>query len=251
MISLSLTTFLVTALIACVGLMLLNKSAFHRILHLGKSQAGNLGRAAERADPVGQMRQAADDAKAQVSIARDALVKSKALKESLERQVAADKNEIARAKSKLAKYKEDGRSKDERDVISTAEKMAKAMKSLETNEKQLELQTKLYNETLESAKKAASKIAGLEQHANNLESRLETSAAQAQLAETINSYNSSNVNSALNKASKYAELAEQRIAENGAKLQVDTDLGLNTDDDDAEVSLTAASILDDFDSPNK
>lgn len=229
------------------GLLLLNKRAFDRVFHLGKSQAGKLGRAAEQADPIAQMREAADEAKDQVVAARDALIKSKALKDSLARQVNTNKAEVARAKAKLDQYKQEGRKKDDPEVVKAAEKLAKAMSSLATNEKQLEIQMKLYKTTLASAKSATDKISELNRDADNLEVRLETSNAQAELAESLSSFNPSGVSSVVSKASRYAEIAEQKIAANNAKLEVNADLGLATDsDEDLEVSLAASAILDDF-----
>lgn len=243
----TLGTIIITAIIVGTLFALLNKRAFGKVFHWGKTQAGNVGRAAEQHDPVNQMREAAEEAREQIHTARDALVKNKSLKESLDRQVAKNKRDVSLTEGKLRKYKEEGRTKDDPDVITMAEKLAQARSELATNEKQLVIQTQLYNNTLTSAKKAAGKIGKLEQRANNLEVRLDTSAAQAELAEMLNSYSPSSVNGAVNKATRFEEIAEQQIAANQAKLQVNADLGLTVEDDDeAEISLEASSILDEF-----
>lgn len=246
MVSIMMTVAIVIAVFA-----IFNMRALSKIVHFGKSQAGKIGRAAEQLDPINQMREAAEEAKDQVTVAREALIKNKALKDSLERQVARNKVEIARAENKLKKYKEENRTKTDPEVIKAAEQLAQARNDLAVNEKQLEIQATLYSNTMESARKAVVRITSIEQRAANLEARLDTSKAQAELAEMLNAYNPASVNGAVGKAEKFADFAESQIAQNQAKLQVNNDLGITVadDEDSIAVSTAASSILDEFETP--
>ena len=241
-------TAIITAIVVIGIFAFLNKRAFGKVFHYGKTQAGNVGRFAEATDPVNQMRESAEEAKEQISTARNALIKNKALKESLERQVEKNKRDIATLESRIKHDLEHGKPKTDAAIITKAEQLAVARHDFNLNTQQLQTQIEVYNNTLTSAKKAASKIGELENRADRLQVRIDTSAAQADLAEMLSQYNPSGISNAIGKASKFEEIAERQISENQARLQVNADLGLTdfNNEEDINVSAEASNILDEL-----
>jgi len=233
--------FITSAIIAVV-----NKTAFSKILHFGRTQAGNIGRAAEKIDAVNQMRESINDAKEQIRVAREALIKSKALKDSLERQIESTKRNINNLESKLVNFKKSDKDRNDPEVISVAEKLAKLKSDLVVNQEQLDIQTQIYNDTLKSSKAAYDKIARMEQRANHLEIKLGTSEAQAELSNLLNSFDPNSINNAFNNIEKFENVINSQIDENAAKLKVNADLGIVNSDDD-NITHEVSEILDSYD----
>jgi phage shock protein A len=235
--------FLALLAVAVAAVVLLvNRRAAGQAGYFAKSQVGKAGRWFGRQDPVGQMRQAADDAKGNIAQAREALVRAEAMKSSLERQIRADRSEEATLTARIHKRLDAGAAPADPDVGRLAEALARAKKSLAANEQQLRDNAEFYDSTLRAAQGEAAKIGDIERRADRLQVRLDLSDAQGKLAELANRFKPGAMNGAAKTAAEFEEVAERKIEENRARLKVGADFG-GADPEGEAVSAEADAAL--------
>jgi len=225
-----------------LGIWFLNSRAFSSILNLVRAKVGKVGRAAEMHDPVAQMQYAADQAKAEVQKAKNALTQSLALKTNLERQLASKKKDQERYMNRIKSAMDAGRPDSDPVLIQYANDLSRTNNEIKGLESSFKVQTDLYSQTLDAAKAAGRKIEDIESRAKTLQVRIETSKAQAELASLLDNYDPNNINSAVNNASKFEAAAEQEIDRNNAKLQVVKEFS-HSDVQEFEANEDAKSLL--------
>lgn len=241
-----MTTAIVIGSLILIGLLIVNRRAVGQMLGWGKAQVGHVGRAFENADPVGQMQQKADDAKEELKKAKTALITCEGIKVGLERQLEADNKDVARLTARINQAMAEGKTDDDPVLIEYAKQLKAASTRLEENKAQLEMHVGVYQNTLNSVKKAGEKIQALETRATQLGARLKTSEAQAMLADLLDKFEPGAINSTLGEASKFEEIAQRKIDENNARLKVNQDLGTGSEVEEYEDNADAKNILADL-----
>lgn len=229
--------------LALVLLAILNRRAFSSLAFWSRSQAGKAGRFFASNDPVTQMRQAADDAGYTIRQARDALVKSKALEAGLAKSAEDYRHEVAVLEKRINKRLDAGDNPEQ--LTQMAEELSRAKKSLENTETQIASNAKFYVATMEVVKRESEKLSSIQQRADRLQVRLDMSKAQADLADLNDRFQPSSLHDAMNTASKFEAAAEAKIAENAARLQVNTELR-GTDWEAEEESAGADAVMADI-----
>ena len=229
-----------------VTFFVLNPKAAGRIGFLGKSKLGRIGRAAEGADPIGQMRQAADDAADKIVAAREALVRAEGAKAALGRQVEADRREVSVLTARINRLLDQGESPDSPKVRELADDLGRARKYLVDNERQLADNERLCTEALEVIKRENDKVLDLEREADQLEVRLDVSNAQAAVAGVADILQPGRVHMTLHgAASKFREIAQKQIDENNARMRVFSALG-GRESEEAAGSADGEAALDEI-----
>ena len=211
------------------------------------AQWNKIGRAAESKDPVAQMQLKADQAKVQLRKWKDALVKCQGLISTMESQEVTDEKDENRLTSLIKRAMSEGKGDTDPVLLGYAKQLKSLRSRRAENKQQLANQQQVYSDVLEQIKVQAQNIEALERDAQNLGVRLETSQAQAELADTFSQFDQSGLGDALGGADKYKRIAEKQIAENNAKLKVNRDLGGGTDTlRSYEATADAQDILAEF-----
>jgi phage shock protein A len=236
-------TAVCTVVLAAI-LFVMNRRAGGKIAFLGKSKLGRLGRRAEESDPVGQMRQAAEDAGEKIANAREALIRAEGAKSALERQVAADQREVNVLTARINRALDQGEDAGSPKVRELGEELARAQKYLAENQRQLADNIKLCTEATEVIKHENEKVMGLAREADRLEVRLDVSNAQAAVADVATHLNGPALAGATNSAAKFREIAERKIDENNARLRVVSALGGTRADGDAASADGEAALAE-------
>lgn len=229
---------------------LVNRKAGESWWHLLRSKLGKSGDYAKNIDPAGQMRQAAQDAAADLKQADAALEANEALKLKLERQIQSDSQQAGRLRVKVKQLIEQGRPDSDPEVIAKAARIADLEKSVAQNQSQVEEQAKIYKNVLSSADKSAKSIRKAMEEAKRMEVDLKMGEQMVNLSSMLQRYDPTAVNSKMAKIDEYRQAAQDMKDGHAAKLKVMADRSASfvaeddTDDDVAtdEVNSVLASI---------
>lgn len=219
----TLMTAIVIVAVVVVLLMVFNRKALRRIFESGNAQVSKVGRALWEQDPQAIIQHRIDEATEEIRSATTALEENKALVNSLNRQVADGKREVAlldaRVRNSLLDDPDDKNGK----AGVYVQQLQTAQTALATNEGQLERVTAMYQNNLKKIQAARGKIKEAEDRARQIGIELKMAKTEAAIGELSAKCNI-NIKS-VDGLSEAEELARRQIDKYKARGEVATDMG--------------------------
>ncbi len=203
-------------------LAIVNFNALKTLWFNARSSAGAAARRVDAGNAVNNMKQAVDDAKAEISGYVGKLNKSQGQINGLNREKAESEREVKQLTADVnARAAEPGVDPDNDGVLlDLAEQLDKAQVRLGEIVTDLESQTKLHNQVLNDVKEAMKRAAELEAKADRMGVRLDLSATRAELAQVGIDFKSSSANSSLAAAESYEKQIQAQIDTNNGAVEV-------------------------------
>lgn len=199
-------------------------AARRRVLRLFGSLVNDAGRAAARANPVGQLRLAADRAAGELRALQDALVQGEALLTRLGRDELSHEQELAKLQAYIQRSA--GSVPDDDPVLlGYAQRYHREEVGLRATRESIQLQRAAQQQALAQAQQLALQVADLRREADALGVALDVAETQAQVAALVGRFDSRAVDGALSDAGEARRAAQDRIDAARAALTVQAQLG--------------------------
>lgn len=214
--------------IAFVGFLiwLVNSKAVRDVLSAGRAQLGELGTAAQNADPVAMMNQAIRDQQAALDKAVAELEDSGASVAILQDQVKEDLREVKLQENNLKNSLKD----DPEDVggmgAEYVMKLEAAKKRYEEDNTLFVNAQKLHADNIAKFRAAQTAITAAQERARNLGASIKSSETGAKIARIAKTFNV-DVSGLDNKLAEVEKAARQVIARNNAVSTVQSELGVD------------------------
>ena len=169
------------------------------------------------ADPIAQMQYEYDQAVAQLKEGREGLEQYRALVERVSRQVAMDKQHVAKLEAQVKAYLTAG---DRETAARFALELQKAKQDLAENEGQLKLHEEAYNNNVTKIKHASKKLADVREKIQKYDAELKMSRAEAEMAKLATDFNFD----VTTDFGQIEQVINDKISLNRAKVRVAADL---------------------------
>lgn len=169
------------------------------------------------ADPVAQMQYEYDLAVSQMQSGREGLEQYRALVERINRQIANDKDHVAKLEAKVKAYLGAG---DRETAGRFALELQKAKQDLQENESQRTMHETAYNNNVTKIKRAVKKLADVRQKITKYDAELKMSRAEAEMAKLATSFDFD----VTTDFGQIEQVINDKISLNRAKARVSADL---------------------------
>ncbi|MCR4412051.1 MAG: PspA/IM30 family protein [Thermoguttaceae bacterium] len=169
------------------------------------------------ADPIAQMQYEYDQAVAQLKEGREGLEQYRALVERVSRQVANDRQHVARLEAQVKSYLQSG---DRETAARFALELQRARQELSENEGQLQMHETAYNNNVTKIKHAAQKIGEVRNKIAKYDAELKMSKAEAEMAQLATQFNFD----VTTDFGQIEQVIQDKISLNRAKARVAADL---------------------------
>jgi phage shock protein A len=169
------------------------------------------------ADPIAQMQYEYDQAVAQLKEGREGLEQYRALVERVSRQVANDRQHVARLEAQIKSYLQSG---DRETAARFALELQRARQELSENEGQLQMHETAYNNNVTKIKHAAQKIGEVRNKIAKYDAELKMSKAEAEMAQLATQFNFD----VTTDFGQIEQVIQDKISLNRAKARVAADL---------------------------
>jgi phage shock protein A len=169
------------------------------------------------ADPIAQMQYEYDQAVSQMKEGREGLEQYRALVERVGRQVAVDKQHVAKLEGQIKAYLTAG---DRETAAKFALELQKARNDQAENEGQLKLHEEAYNNNVAKIKHASSKLASVREKIQKYDAELKMSRAEAEMAKLAGDFNFD----VTTDFGQIEQVINDKISLNRAKVRVAADL---------------------------
>ncbi len=169
------------------------------------------------ADPIAQMQYEYDQAVAQLKEGREGLEQYRALVERVGRQVANEKEHVAKLEAQIKAYLQAG---DRETASRFALELQRARKELSENEGQLQMHEAAYNNNVTKIKHAAQKIGEVRNKIAKYDAELKMSKAEAEMAKLATEFNFD----VTTDFGQIEQVIQDKISLNRAKARVAADL---------------------------
>lgn len=197
---------------------------FGKIWSAIRAQLNKLANFFWTADPIAQMQYEYDLAVAQLKEGREGLEQYRVLVERVSRQVANEKQHVAKLEAKVKSFLVVG---DRETAAKFALELQRAKNELAENEAQLQLHEQAYNNNVMKIKHATKKLADVRTKIDKYDADLKMSKAEAEMAKLAESFHFDITTN----FGQIEQVIQDRISLNRAKVRVAADLsseGLDT-----------------------
>ncbi len=169
------------------------------------------------ADPIAQMQYEYDQAVAQLKEGREGLEQYRALVERVSRQVANDRQHVAKLEAQVKSYLQSG---DRETASRFALELQRARQELRENEGQLQMHETAYNNNVTKIKHAAQKIGEVRNKIAKYDAELKMSKAEAEMAQLATQFHFD----VTTDFGQIEQVIQDKISLNRAKARVAADL---------------------------
>ena len=188
-----------------------------KLWHSLMAQVNKIANLFWTADPIAQMQYEYDQAVAQMKDGREGLEQYRAMVERVGRQVALDKQHVARVESQVKAYLTSG---DRETAARFALELQKAKQDLTENEGQLKLHEEAYGNNVTKIKHASKKLADVREKIQKYDAELKMSRAEAEMAKLASDFNFD----VTTDFGQIEQVINDKISLNRAKVRVTADL---------------------------
>jgi phage shock protein A len=188
-----------------------------KLWHTLMAQINKIANIFWTADPIAQMQYEYDQAVAQMKEGREGLEQYRALVERVGRQVAVDKQHVAKLEGQIKAYLTAG---DRETAAKFALELQKAKNDQAENEGQLKLHEEAYNNNVSKIKHASGKLAGVREKIQKYDAELKMSRAEAEMAKLAGDFNFD----VTTDFGQIEQVINDKISLNRAKVRVAADL---------------------------
>jgi phage shock protein A len=188
-----------------------------KLWHALMAQVNKIANIFWTADPIAQMQYEYDQAVAQLKEGREGLEQYRALVERVSRQVAMDKQHVAKLEGQTKAYLSTG---DRETAARFALELQKARQDLAENEGQLKLHEEAYGNNVTKIKHASGKLSDVRTKIQKYDAELKMSRAEAEMAKLANDFNFD----VTTDFGQIEQVINDKIGLNRAKVRVAADL---------------------------
>jgi phage shock protein A len=188
-----------------------------KLWHSLMAQINKIANVFWTADPIAQMQYEYDQAVAQLKEGREGLEQYRALVERVGRQVAMDKQHVAKLEGQIKAYLGAG---DRETAAKFALELQKAKQDLSENEGQLKLHEEAYNNNVAKIKHASGKLSSVRDKIQKYDAELKMSRAEAEMAKLATDFNFD----VTTDFGQIEQVINDKISLNRAKVRVASDL---------------------------
>ncbi len=188
-----------------------------KLWHTLMAQINKIANVFWTADPIAQMQYEYDLAVAQLKEGREGLEQYRALVERVSRQVAVDKQHVAKLEAQVKAYLTAG---DRETAARFALELQKAKQGQAENDGQLKLHEEAYNNNVAKIKHASQKISSVREKIQKYDAELKMSRAEAEMAKLAGDFNFDITTD----FGQIEQVINDKISLNRAKVRVAADL---------------------------
>ena len=190
---------------------------FGKFWHSLMAQINKIANIFWTADPIAQMQYEYDQAVEQLKEGRKGLEQYRALVERVTRQVAVDKQHVAKLEAKVKAYLSAG---DRQSASTFALELQKAKQQLAENEEQVKMHENSYGNNLTKIKHSTKKLADVREKIAKYDAELKMSRAEAEMAGLASDLNFD----VTTDFGQIEQVINERISLNRAKARVAADM---------------------------